>query len=391
MFPKFANLLKLLTMTEDFKTPGQLIKQVLKERGLTQRTLAGVIGLSTSHISEIINGKRSVTASLASKISEYLEIPVVALIDLQTRSALERSIGSQETDLENAAKDKLAEYDKVICIKSLLKSSGTKRASYSEKLSWMENYYGISDPELVGEQSSLLISGNFRKSAKTGLDERMIATWVIKARAKAKSCKITKQYNVEDADFLIDDLAAALHRNENTVNKVHEILNSYGIGFAVVEKEPNASIDGYSFMMGQTPYIVITKRFDRIDNLAFTIMHELGHIVLGHLSESDSKINIYLGDNGEEDITPHERAANEFAADALIPCDLWRFAPSVPLWPQAIQRKYALWAEKNKLNQWIVLGRVSYETGMYRFKSDQSRKIHGEYNPLKKEGGAFWE
>ena len=370
-------------MTKDFKTPGQLIKQVLKERGLTQRTLAGVIGLSTSHISEIINDKRSVTASLASKISECLEIPIAALIDLQTRRALEKSIGSQETDLENAAKSKLSEYDNVVCVKSLLKSAGTKRTSYSEKLAWIEHHYGISDPKIVCEQSSLLISENFRKSAKTGLDGRMIATWVIKARAKAKSHKVTARFNINDKDFLKDDLAAALHRNENTLNIVHEILNSYGIGFAVVEKEPNASIDGYSFMNEQTPYIVITKRFDRIDNLAFTIMHELGHIVLGHLSEVNSKINIYFGDNGEEDPHPQERAANEFAANALIPCDLWRFAPSVPLWSQAIQRKYTLWANKYRLNQWIVLGRVSHETGMYRFKSDQSRKIQGDYNPLK--------
>lgn len=369
------------TMTEDFKSPGELIKQVLRERGLTQRSLACVIDLSTSHLSEIINGRRSVTPALAKKLSECLEIPVTALIDLQTRNTLERKIGLQESNDEFLAKLRLEEYDRIICVSSLLKQMKTKKSSFKDKLNWIENHYELENPQSIHTAASNLIDGSFRKSTKTGLDERMITTWVIKARATARTIDIPSIYDYNAISFLKDDLAMALHHNVDTLNQVHSILNLYGIGFAIVEKENNASIDGYSFMIGNTPYIVITKRFNRIDNLAFTVMHELGHIALGHLSNGISKINIPLGDNGQEEDLPQERAANEFASDALIPKDIWRYAPSVPLWPQAIQKKYSAWALKHKFNQWIVLGRISHETGMYRFKSDESRKIDGEYTP----------
>ena len=31
--------------------------------------------------------------------------------------------------------------------------------------------------------------------------------------------------------------------------------------------------------------------------------------------------------------------------------------------------------DRKGLNKWIVLGRISYETGMYKFRSDESRRI----------------
>ena len=83
---------------------------------------------------------------------------------------------------------------------------------------------------------------------------------------------------------------------------------------------------------------------------------------------------ISLSDYDNE--TVEEEEANAFASNVLIPQALWRIAPEVPMNPFVIQRRYTLWAEKNHLNKWIVLGRVSHETGMYKFKTDESRLIH---------------
>ena len=44
--------------------------------------------------------------------------------------------------------------------------------------------------------------------------------------------------------------------------------------------------------------------------------------------------------------------------------------------PFLIQRDYTKWAIDNNINKWIVLGRISKETGMYRFKSDSYRKVY---------------
>ena len=47
-------------------------------------------------------------------------------------------------------------------------------------------------------------------------------------------------------------------------------------------------VDDYSFWEGNNPTIVITKRIQRIDNPAYVLFHELGHICL-HLIEENNR------------------------------------------------------------------------------------------------------
>ena len=113
-------------------------------------------------------------------------------------------------------------------------------------------------------------------------------------------------------------------------------------------------------------------------------MHELGHIYLGHVDEN-GKINVATHNPESQEAYPlQEEQADKFANEALIPNKVWILAPPVPLNPYVIQKKYTQWAKSKGLNPWIVLGRVSHETGMYRFTSDTSRSIN-----IGKEGGSM--
>jgi HTH-type transcriptional regulator/antitoxin HigA len=139
----------------------------------------------------------------------------------------------------------------------------------------------------------------------------------------------------------------------------------------------HASIDGYSFIKDAIPYIVITGRYNRIDNLAFTVMHELGHIYMNHTTEESQQINIDTRSFEEEDENQKEIEADKFASNWLISESLWKLAPGVNvLNPYLIQVKYSEWATKRNLNKWIVLGRLSHETGIYKFKSDNTRCVN---------------
>ena len=108
--------------------------------------------------------------------------------------------------------------------------------------------------------------------------------------------------------------------------------------------------------------------------MAFAVMHEVGHLKLHSSEDDEGKINLPITD--AEGIPPEEKEANEYAANALIPESQWSSLPAMPLNPRYIQRECTKWAKNNTINKWIVLGRVSYETGMYMFKSDASREIN---------------
>lgn len=63
--------------------PGELIKDELEARNLTQASLAGNIGVSPSLLNEVINGKRAVNTELALLIEAAIDIPADMLLGLQ--------------------------------------------------------------------------------------------------------------------------------------------------------------------------------------------------------------------------------------------------------------------------------------------------------------------
>lgn len=64
--------------------PGELIKDELESRDLTQSKLAESIGVSPSLLNEIIKGKRCVNTEMALLIEAALDIPADLLLNLQS-------------------------------------------------------------------------------------------------------------------------------------------------------------------------------------------------------------------------------------------------------------------------------------------------------------------
>ena len=69
--------------------PGELIKDELKERGMTQKQLATETGIKASVLSETINGKRNVSLSVAIALEKAFGIPADIWMSMQTRYDLD--------------------------------------------------------------------------------------------------------------------------------------------------------------------------------------------------------------------------------------------------------------------------------------------------------------
>ena len=48
----------------------------------------------------------------------------------------------------------------------------------------------------------------------------------------------------------------------------------------VVPALPQSFLDGAVFYLDDNPVVVVTLRYDRIDNFWFTLLHEIAHVVL---------------------------------------------------------------------------------------------------------------
>ena len=65
--------------------PGEVLKDEIKERGISQRQLAESMGLSYSVVNEILNGRRPLTAKTALMFEAALDVPADSLMYLQTK------------------------------------------------------------------------------------------------------------------------------------------------------------------------------------------------------------------------------------------------------------------------------------------------------------------
>ena len=60
-----------------------------------------------------------------------------------------------------------------------------------------------------------------------------------------------------------------------------KFLNKHGIYFFIEKHLPKTHLDGAVFLLkNNCPVIVLTLRFDRIDNFWFCLFHELAHLKL---------------------------------------------------------------------------------------------------------------
>ena len=65
--------------------PGEVLKDEIEERGISQRQLAESVGLTYSVVNEILNAHRPLTPKTALMFEAALDVPADSLMYLQTK------------------------------------------------------------------------------------------------------------------------------------------------------------------------------------------------------------------------------------------------------------------------------------------------------------------
>jgi len=69
--------------------PGELIKDEIESRGLSQKKLAEIIGIPYTMLNEILNGKRPITIETALLLEAALDINAEMLVNMQSSYSLQ--------------------------------------------------------------------------------------------------------------------------------------------------------------------------------------------------------------------------------------------------------------------------------------------------------------
>jgi HTH-type transcriptional regulator/antitoxin HigA len=142
--------------------------------------------------------------------------------------------------------------------------------------------------------------------------------WLFRVRQIARSISVPR-YSEKGLRSAISEFQSLLYSPEE-IRRVPRILMECGIRYILVEKLPNADIDGVCFWLDDhSPVIGMSTRRDKIDNFWFVLRHECEHVLQGHGREEEKIDDNLEGDQLSTD--PEEVIANTAAQDFCVPTD----------------------------------------------------------------------
>ncbi|GAA4342089.1 HigA family addiction module antitoxin [Flaviaesturariibacter amylovorans] len=345
--------------------PGEVLKDELYARDIKQKDFAELTGIQPSQLNEIINKKRGINAEHALLIGKALEMDSQLWLNLQTNYDLDlarvnEKIQAKLSDIE------MWQQIRAFVPEKYLRRLGYFHGNLREDVNILKSIYHIDN---LGQLQGALVAMNharLRKSQNLDFDPKNLFAWLKILDFEAGQIEVPP-FKKESESQLIDLLRDAIWKNKDTVQTVKQILESHGIKMIILENPEKCPIDGCAFWNGESPAIGLTMRHNRIDNFAFTLFHELGHIFLHLANNRLAEFVDFDLDSTADQGLEEERQADNFAKDILINPELWlAFLKS----PDKFQEKAMInMARKAKTHPAIIKGRLSHELQNYRIKT----------------------
>jgi HTH-type transcriptional regulator/antitoxin HigA len=354
--------------------PGEILKDELMERKITQKEFAQLTGIPHTHLNEIIKGKRGFNADLALVIGKALQMDPVLWLNLQNNYQLDAAKLTERNGIRMAALD-LWLMVKSYIPEKFFKKQGILNGNPIEDIPVVKNIYKVQNFDQLAAVYSQTFYSRFRKSEKLSIDKVNLVGWVKLVHYKADQIQV-KKFDARKEKELVDDLKGVYKKNKNTIAKTTQVLAEYGIKLIVQPNPEKCAVDGIAFWSNGNPAIGISVRHKRIDNFAFTIMHELGH-VFKHLINNNTAEFIDLDkEHNSSDFknSKEEKDANEFARNSLIDSNEWKAFKLAN--PSFNKNAIVEFAYNNKLHPAIVQGRYCFETDFYGIKSSIDKGLY---------------
>lgn len=298
------------TIAEVFP-PGEFIKDELDVRGWTQGDLADILGRTEPKISELINGKRSITPQTAKELAAAFGTSAHVWLNLETTFQLWKD------QTEQTAVERRAHLYAYAPVKDMAKRGWIEKSSNLDtQEQWVLDFFGIKNLTDTPD-----LSGVAARTSTIGIDlsSAQIA-WLVRVRQLARMVD-AEPYRPSQLSSLLDELKN-LMGNAEDVRRVPACLAKAGIRFVLNEHLPRTKIDGATMWLdAERPVIAMSTRYDRIDAFWFTLMHEIGHIRQRDGFESNGLLDIdMIAGPGLDNLARElrEADADAFATDHLV-------------------------------------------------------------------------
>lgn len=324
--------------------PGKTLAETIQAIGIDQTELAQRTGFTEKHVSQIVQGKATISPDAAIRLERVTGVPAHFWNNLeaqyQEQKARLESMEQLQSDLSwldgipvKELVDRCvvtASKDRVQTLEGVLRFFGVASVD-----AWRR---GWSKPEFA-----------FRKSKAVSPRGECIAAWLRLGELEAAKTDCQPYDAKKFQANLIEIRALTTQRPENFVPRMVDLCAEAGVALVLVREIKGAPVSGAAKWLTPTKAMIcVNLRGKFNDRFWFTFFHEAGHIL------KDSKQEAFVDVDYQDD--PRERSANEFASNLLIP-DRW--AKELP--GLKSQAAVAQFATRIEIHPGIVVGRLQHE------------------------------
>ena len=325
--------------------PGETIRDILEDTGMSQAELARRMGRPLNKVNQIVQGKKAITADTALELESVLGLPASFWLNREQNYQLALSAENQRT-----AQQKACEIAKTFpCAEMARLGWIEKRNNWLEKYQELLRFFGTAQLNALNDAVALCPS--FRKADGKEASKEALAAWLRKG--------LIESQKISRGDFSkqrIRESLGALRQLTDSgpaglTNELPDLAAKLGFAVVFVPHLKRTYVGGAAYWYGDIPIIQLSYRWKRHDVMWFNFFHELGHILL------HSRHQTYL-DDFSADQSKHETEANAFAANTLIAAEAWQSYSHSGTFNRRTVREFA---DSVKISPSIVVGRLHRE------------------------------
>ena len=329
--------------------PGETIADVLEDRGITQTELASRAGVSPAYVSNVIAGKKGISANFAMGLEYALGVPKSFWLNLQANYEAELLEVNEEqtiTDEERKVREDLKDIVKYLRKQGKMLIGENK----DESILSLRKVLQISN---ITNLKEMIPTGAFRMAGNAAVNPNVLGAWIRLCQLAGNDKTISAKFEKKYTNDLIQEIKSIMCcKNAELQRDLKNVMEKYGIDFSVVKNFRGAPVHGYISQKNDGLYqMVLTIRGAFADIFWFSLFHEIGHIVNGDIGK-----NLKFLDYGND--YDKELAADLFASNMLLSPESYKaFSQRNDFSIEAICR----YAESQHVMPYIVIGRLQKE------------------------------
>lgn len=292
---------------------GEMIADELEARGWSQGEFAEIIGRPEQFVSEILSGKRQLTRDSARQVGAAFGTSADMWLRMQDDYLLWVDSQKPWVKKQNEAIKQRAALNELVPLGTLRKQGFVSDSPVEQQLA---DVLALFDARNLDECESQLFAA--RRSDAVKEVSRVQRAWVACVRSSAAEIDVAA-YDKKGLEALVRSLGSSL-RTEGTMAKFQAYFAQVGVKLVYLEAFRDAKIDGCSFIVDGKPAIGLSGRGKRLDKVFFTLLHEVAHVLLGHLNAETAVIDDLSSGNGVSGAgSAAEDEADSLAGSFLFP------------------------------------------------------------------------